>query len=111
MKPGPNHPGDSGDTVDPLVARLMLPEAVTPVNVAEAVRVFDERYGDMEKTMWYLAKATREDLLRGDGSVVVQTLVWTIKSWWAVQGVTRQIKMLAAQALPNRGRGSCLMRP
>ncbi len=70
-----------------------------PTEITEAVRAFDNRYGDMEKALWCLAKAAREDLLQKRGSEVVQTLVWTIKSWWAVQGVRRQIKVATAQAL------------
>ncbi len=60
---------------------------VTSAEVAEGMRAFDGRYGDMERALWCLSRAAGLDLLRGESSEVVQALVWTIKSWWGVQGV------------------------
>ena len=67
--------------------------------VAEGVRAFDRLYGDMDKVLWCLSRAARKDLLRGSNSEVVEALVWTIKSWWGVQGTKKETKVLMAQAL------------
>ena len=37
--------------------------------------------------------------LHHESSPVLETLVWTLKSWWGVQGVKAQAKPLIAQAL------------
>lgn len=79
--------------------RRVLSATVTTAAVAEAVRFFDSRYGEMEEALWHLSKVARRDLLRQRSSDAVQALVWTIKSWWGIQGVTEQIKTVAARAL------------
>lgn len=67
--------------------------------LAEAVRNFNARYGEMEKVLWCLANHCRTALLNHDEARVLEELVWTIKSWWGVQGVRRETKSTMAQAL------------
>ena len=66
---------------------------------AKAVRTFDARYGEMERALWCLSKYARAPLLAGQSSPVVEALVWTMKSWWGVQGVRSDTKVLMANAL------------
>ena len=65
----------------------------------EAVNAFNERYGEMERALWVLSTNCRKSLLLHESSPVLEALVWTLKSWWGVQGVTAQAKPLIAQAL------------
>lgn len=80
-------------------AQRLAPSAVAAEAVLEAVGAFDQRYGEMEQALWQVALMAREDLLRGRASATVGTFVWTIKSWWAVQGVTKAIAPACARAL------------
>ena len=66
---------------------------------AEAVTLFNAEYSEMEKALHCLAEHCRASLLCGNNKEVVEALVWTIKSWWGVQGVRSETKALAAQAL------------
>jgi hypothetical protein len=66
---------------------------------AEAVNAFDARFGEMERVLWYLSKNSRTTLLAGKSSPVLETLVWTVKSWWGVQGVRSETKTQMASAL------------
>jgi len=66
---------------------------------AKAVSLFNAKYFEMEQALYCLSKHCRGDLLKGNSSGVVEALVWTIKSWWGVQGVRFETKALAAQAL------------
>ncbi len=66
---------------------------------AEAVNAFNERFGEMERVLWCLSKNSRAALLSGESSPVVESLVWTLKSWWGVQGVRSETKTQMASAL------------
>jgi hypothetical protein len=67
--------------------------------MAAAVGAFNARYGEMEAALWALSRAARKDLLRGHASELIGEFVWTIKSWWGVQGVEATVKRLAPAAL------------
>jgi hypothetical protein len=64
-----------------------------------AVQVFDSRFGEMERVLWYLPRRSRDALLAGESSPVLETLGWTVKSWWGVQGVPTYAKSPIARAL------------
>jgi hypothetical protein len=64
-----------------------------------AVSAFNARYGEMEQALWCLSLNSRASLLGGQSSPVVETLVWTIKSWWGVMGVRSETKVQMAGAL------------
>jgi hypothetical protein len=64
-----------------------------------AVGAFNARYGEMEQALWCLSVNSRASLLAGQSSPVVETLVWTIKSWWGVMGVRSETKVQMARAL------------
>lgn len=66
---------------------------------AAAVRAFDAVYGDMDHTLWTVSQACRTSLLRHEHSVLLDELVWTLKSWWGVQGVRLDTKHAMAAAL------------
>jgi hypothetical protein len=66
---------------------------------AEAVRAFDALVGEMDLALWHLAVNSRVALLGGQSSPVVEALVWTVKSWWGVQGVESKTKARMASAL------------
>lgn len=68
---------------------------------AEAVRAFDATYGQMERTLWTLSRESRPLLLRGEESPILDELVWTLKSWWGVQGVRSETKRAMGAALAN----------
>ena len=66
---------------------------------AAAVSMFDARFGEMEQVLWCLSVNSRPGLLAGETSPVLEALVWTIKSWWGVQGVRSETKAWMARAL------------
>jgi hypothetical protein len=66
---------------------------------AEVVNAFNVRFGEMERVLWCLSKNSRTALLEGRSSPVVESLVWTVKSWWGVQGVQSETKSQMASAL------------
>ena len=66
---------------------------------AVAVSTFDARFGEMERVLWCLSVHSRAGLLAGESSPVLEALVWTIKSWWGVQGVRSDTKARMARAL------------
>jgi len=68
-------------------------------SLAEAVRTFNTRYGEMERVLWCLSTHSRAALLDDDEAPVLEALIWTIKSWWGVQGVRRETKSAMARAL------------
>jgi hypothetical protein len=76
--------------------RLM---ALSPAQRAEAVRAFDALYGEMERALWCLSVNCRSALIDGQSTPVVEALVWTVKSWWGVQGAPSETKTVMAQAL------------
>jgi hypothetical protein len=76
----------------------MSPAPAT-TEIAEAVVAFNARYHDMEEALWCVSKSVRPALITGQATEGLETLVWTVKSWWGVQGVTTETKGLAARAL------------
>lgn len=75
---------------------------IDEINVSEvvkAVKAFNDIYGEMESALWCLSKAARKDLLKNQPSDIVKALVWTVRSWWGVQGVQSSFKEIAAKAL------------
>jgi hypothetical protein len=67
--------------------------------LAEAVSEFNTRYGEMESVLWCLSAHSRAALLDHDDAPVIEALIWTIKSWWGVQGVRHATKSAMARAL------------
>lgn len=63
------------------------------------VAAFNRRFGEMERALWCLSKNCRAPLIQGRTSPVVEALVWTVKSWWGIQGTRSETKALMAQAL------------
>ncbi len=59
-------------------------DAYTDSQRHAAVSAFNGRYGEMEQALWCLSVNSRGALLAGQSSPVVESLVWTIKSWWGV---------------------------
>ena len=75
-------------------------DGVSEQELADALRAFDARYGEMERVLWRLAGHSRAALLDGHGDApILEALIWTIKSWWGVQGVRRETKSAMASAL------------
>jgi hypothetical protein len=81
---------------------------VLPVNLtdlpglaerAAVVSLFDTRFGEMEQVLWFLSVRSRPGLLAGESSPELEALVWTVKSWWGVQGVRSETKAQMAAAL------------
>lgn len=66
---------------------------------AEAVSAFNVVFGEMDRALWCLSRSCRGPLLEGRSAPVVEALVWTVKSWWGVQGVRSETRTLIAQAL------------
>lgn len=73
--------------------------ALSEAQRAEAVRQFNARFGEMDRALWCLSLNSRTELLEGHDLQVVEELVWTVKSWWGVQGVRSDTKALMARAL------------
>ena len=68
-----------------------------------AVHLFDQRHGESERVLWHLSRRARDELLAADGVQALETLVWTLKSWWGVQGVSTRSKAPIAQAIARLG--------
>lgn len=66
---------------------------------AEAVRAFNSLYGEMEQALWCLSRHCRSALIERNSTAVVEALVWTLKSWWGVQGVRSETKVQLTKAL------------
>jgi hypothetical protein len=66
---------------------------------AIAVREFDSAFGEMESALWCLSTNCRSALIAHESSPVIEALVWTVRSWWGVQGVRSESKVLIAEAL------------
>jgi hypothetical protein len=77
----------------------MTPDAISAAEVSKGVEAFNSVYGEMDKALWRISQAARDGLLGRQESPAVGTLVWTIKSWWGVQGVRREVAQITAQAL------------
>jgi hypothetical protein len=69
--------------------------------VRAAVERFDALYGESERALWCLSRHCRTPLLEGRNAPEVEALVWTIKSWWGVQGVATATKPAIAAALAS----------
>lgn len=72
-----------------------LPEA----DRSRAVAAFDAKFGEMEQVLWCLSVHSRVPLLAGETNDVVDALLWTVKSWWAVQGVRGEWRPLFCKVL------------
>jgi hypothetical protein len=66
---------------------------------ALAIQAFDARYGEMERALWCLSKHCRTPLIENRPAPVLGELVWTVKSWWGVQGVRSETKGQMTDAL------------
>jgi hypothetical protein len=78
--------------------RLKL-SALSESQRAEAIAAFNARYGEMERVLWCLSRHCRAPLLEGHSSPAVEALIWTVKSWWGVQGVRADAKTLMSETL------------
>jgi hypothetical protein len=96
-RPGSDGPGRSLGGRAGLVARLSTTVVVT--EAAEAVRLFNLRFGEMEKVAWCLSRASRPELLAKAPGAVLPELVWKVRSWMGRQGVEAAVKTIAPQAL------------
>jgi hypothetical protein len=77
----------------------MLTTKVDVATAAEAVRLFNLRFGEMEKVDWCLSLASRRELLSKKPPVVLPELIWKIRSWMGLQGVETAVKLIASKAL------------
>jgi hypothetical protein len=66
---------------------------------AKAVQLFNGRHGETERVLWFLSCQARAPLLAGEGGPILETLVWSLKSWWGVQGVSAASKKPIAEAI------------
>jgi hypothetical protein len=73
--------------------------ALTVARRAEAVAAFDACFGEMDRVLWCLSRQCRPALLSGQSTPAVEALVWTLKSWWGVQGVRSETKSFMARVL------------
>lgn len=72
---------------------------VSPSEVLDLVKLFGARYGEMKSVLWCLSTKARRFLLHGERLEVIEALVWTLRSWWGVQGLSRADGHGAARAL------------
>ncbi len=72
---------------------------VGPSDVRVAVEAFNQKFRDMEKVLWHLSREAASALLARTRSPAIEVLVWTIRSWWGIQGVTKELKVIAADTL------------
>ena len=70
---------------------------------ADAIGAFNARYGEMERVLWCLSKHCREPLVAARSAPVVEALIWTLKSWWGVQGVRTKSRAIIADVLTGFG--------
>jgi hypothetical protein len=100
-------PGDDGQSATPGgygrrrlggAQHVKLTE-YTNAELDAAVATFDARFGEMEQVLWCLSVNARPALLAGESSSALEALVWTVKSWWGVQGVRSETKGQLARAL------------
>jgi hypothetical protein len=81
------------------VQQVKLTDLHDSAERAAAVSLFDARFGEMEQVLWLLSVSSRPGLLAGESSPALETLVWTVKSWWGVQGVRSATRTQMARAL------------
>ncbi len=77
----------------------MLSSSVSVSEVAHAVGTFNRHYGEMEKVLWCLSRASRMGLLQGESNQALAVLLWTVKDWWGVRGMEEEMKTVAMSAL------------
>jgi hypothetical protein len=77
----------------------MLSTTINISEAAEAVRLFNLRFGEMEKVAWCLSRASMAELLAKVPGATLSELVWKVKSWMGLQGVESAIKTIAPQSL------------
>ena len=78
--------------------------ARTPGNrVAQQLDHYDgltsTRHHKTETVLWCLSTHSQAALLDHHEAPVLEALIWTIKSWWGVQGVRHETKSAMAKAL------------
>jgi hypothetical protein len=73
------------------------------VEGADAIGAFNARHGEMEGVLWCLSKHCREPLVAARSAPVVESLIWTLKSWWGVQGVRAESRAMIADVLTGLG--------
>ncbi len=82
----------------------MLPSSVRISEVGQVVEDFNRRFGEMEKVTACPARAARAEVL-GDGcATCLEELVWLVKCWIEIQGVTKEVKEIVPRALLSMGR-------
>lgn len=81
----------------------MLSTHVDIAEAGEAVRLFNLRFGEMEKVAWCLSRASRVELLTKQEPLVLPELVWKVRRWMGLQGVETVVKMIAAKAVAEIG--------
>jgi hypothetical protein len=74
--------------------QVKLTDLPGPAERAAAVSAFE-----MEQVLWSLSVHSRPALLAGESSPALEALVWTVRSWWGVQGVRSETKAQMAAAL------------
>ena len=75
------------------------PLSLSYVERAVAVEALNARFGKMEGVVWCLSKHCRQPLIDRTSAPVVDTLVWTVRTWTGVQGPTLGTKRLISRAL------------
>lgn len=81
----------------------MFTDSVTVSDAKRGVETFNSRYAEMELALWCLSRAAADAILARKRSPVIEELVWTIKSWWGIQGVRKETKVSAVVALLELG--------
>ncbi len=79
-----------------------MPAIPSAFEIQEDVDRYNERYGEMDRVLWSLARYARQDLLCGQATPVVARLVDTIKEWWGVQGARADIHVITARGLARQ---------
>lgn len=77
----------------------MFHNHVTVADVRRAVEEFNLAYAEMERVLAFLSGAAADDIAQKKESPVVEALIWTIKSWWGIQGVRKEMKAIASAVL------------
>lgn len=72
---------------------------LTSTEASEAVRRYDSSFGEMELVLGCLGMSIRKNLKGHNSQQIAEALVWTLKSWWGVQGVRKESKAMMASAL------------
>ena len=89
----------------------MFTDNLTSTDVEQGVEDFNVLYSDMELALWCLSRATADALLERKESPVIGEFIWAIKSWWGIQGVQKETKIIAANSLLRLGWDSRMLGP